>query len=220
MLIVFDLVGTLFSLRRVEAVFHAAAVPAEILPFWFARLLHVTMASTLAGRYTPFLAAGESALRQVLTYRDLPHHVVADAMAAMRTLDPWPDTDTALTALRQAGHTLVALSNAHPEMLASLLGGARLTQLFAAVLSSDEVRHCKPHPAPYRMALERMGAQPAQACMVAAHAWDVQGAAAVGLRTVWISRVEKAWCFPGEPPGLELASLGGLPAAVARLAAP
>src|SRR6185503_894013 len=112
--------------------------------FWFARLLHVSMASTLAGRYTPFLEAGESALHQVLTYRDLPHDVVPDAMTAMRTLDPWPDTHDSLAALREAGHTLVALSNAHPAMLASLLG-ARLTPLFAAVLSSDEVRHCKPH---------------------------------------------------------------------------
>lgn len=218
MVILFDLVGTLFSLRRVEETFRAAAVPVEILPFWFARLLHVSMASTLAGRYTPFLAAGESALRQVLTYRDLPHDVVPGAMDAMRTLDPWEDTRGSLTALRAAGHTLVALSNAHPEMLGSLLGGARLTELFAAVLSSDEVRHCKPHPAPYRMALERMAVrQPADACMVAAHAWDVQGAAALGLRTVWISRVEKAWSFPGRPPGLAITSLTELPSAVSSL---
>lgn len=217
MVIIFDLVGTLFSLHRVEAVFRAASVPAEILPFWFARLLHVSMASTLAGRYTPFLVAGESALRQVLTYRDLPHDVVPDAMKAMQTLDPWDDARSSLVALRDAGHTLVALSNAHPEMLASLLGGARFSDLFAAVLSSDEAWHCKPHPAPYRMALTRMGAQPLGACMVAAHAWDIQGAAALGLWTVWISRVEKAWSFPGSPPGLAIPSLDELPSAIASL---
>ena len=53
--------------------------------------------------------------------------------------------------------------------------------------------------------------------MVAAHAWDVQGAAAVGLRTIWVSRVEKAWGFPARPPGVTAASLGDVPRLVAAL---
>ena len=193
-------------------------MPDDVLPFWFARLLHVSMASTLSGRYAPFLRAGESALRQVLALRELPHDVVAETLSAMQTLEPWPDTRDSLAALRAAGHTLVALSNAHPEMERSLIDGGKLGEFFTTGLSSDEVRLAKPHPAPYRMALERTGAGPAGTCMVAAHAWDVQGAAALGLRTVWISRVEKGWGFPGEPPGATAATLAELPAIVAAMA--
>jgi 2-haloacid dehalogenase len=217
MVILFDLVGTLFALDRVRDVFRRHAVPDDVLPLWFARLLHVSMASTLSGRYAPFLSAGESALRQVLALRALPADVVADTLQAMQTLTPWPDARDSLAALRAAGHTLVALSNAHAAMERSLIDGGKLGELFTAVLSSDEVRHAKPHPAPYRMALERLGAAPARACMVAAHAWDVQGAAAVGLRTVWISRVEKGWGFPGAPPGATATGLADLPAIVASM---
>ena len=207
MVIFFDLVGTLFALDRVRDVFRRHAVPDDLLPFWFARLLHVSMASTLSGGYAPFLRAGESALRQVLALRELSTDVVAPTLEAMQTLEPWPDTRDSLAALARAGHTLIALSNAHPAMERSLIDGGKLGELFAAVLSSDEVRKAKPHPAPYRMGLERAQVDPAGACMVAAHAWDVQGAAAVGMRTVWISRVEKAWGFPGDPPGATAAAL-------------
>ena len=218
MVILFDLVGTLFALDRVRDAFRRHGVPDDVLPFWFARLLHVSMASTLSGHYAPFLRAGESALRQVLTLRDLPHAVIPDTLHAMQTLEPWPDARESLAALRATGHTLVALSNAHAEMERSLIDGGKLGELFAAVLSSDEVRLAKPHPAPYRMALDRMGVAPSAACMVAAHAWDVQGAAALGMRTVWISRVEKGWGFPGDPPGGTAATLAELPAIVAVMA--
>ncbi len=219
MVILFDLVGTLFSMDRVAEIFRKASVPADVLPFWFARLLHVSMASTLAGRYVPFIAAAESSLRQALTLRELRHDVVANTIETMQALEPWEDAHACLSSLVRAGHRLVALSNAHREMENSLLAGGNLRDLFTAVLSSDEVRHCKPHPAPYRMALERTGVRPAEACMIAAHAWDVQGAAAVGLRTVWVSRVEKAWSFPGAPPDGSVVSLAEIPGVLAAMRA-
>jgi len=216
MVIFFDLVGTLFSLDRVHEVFRRHSVPEDVLPFWFARLLHVSMASTLSGRYAPFLRCGESAMRQVLALRGQPDAVLPETLDTMQRLDPWPDTRECLIALRERGHTLVALSNAHPDMERSLIGGAGLASLFTLVLSSDEAGLAKPHPAPYRMALDRLALSAPEACMVAAHAWDVQGAAAVGLRTVWVSRVEKAWSFPGEPPGAVVAALGEIPAVLDR----
>jgi len=211
MVIFFDLVGTLFRLDRAGAAFRRHAVPEEVLPLWFARLLHVSMASTLSGRYAPFLACAESALRQVLALRDLPDDAMSDTLAALRTLEPWPDTASCLADLRAAGHTLVALSNASLAMQRSLLEGGEIAGSFAATLSSDDVRHAKPHPLPYRRALEQLEVEAAGACMVAAHAWDVQGAAAVGLRTVWVSRVEKGWAFPGAPPGAVVSALGDIP---------
>jgi len=218
MVIFFDLVGTLFTLDRVRHAFRAHGVPEDLLPFWFARMLHVSMASTLSGRYTPFLGAAESALRQALAFRDLGADAVPDTLRALQTLEPWPDTRPCLAALAAAGHRLVALSNVGIEMQRSLIGGGGLADFFSAMLSSDEAGRCKPHPAPYRMALDRLQVPAAGACMVAAHAWDVQGAAAVGLRTVWVSRIEKAWSFPGEPPDAVVASLSEVRAAIDAMA--
>jgi 2-haloacid dehalogenase len=217
MVVCFDLVGTLFAMDRIAAVFRTHGIPEETLPLWFARLLHVVMASTMTGRYTPFLAGAAAALRQVLALRDLPREAVPAVLEALPYLEPWPDTRPCLSALRARGHTVVALSNASPEMERSLIEGNGLGGLFAAVLSSDAAGRCKPDPAPYRMALDALGVSPAGACMVAAHAWDVLGASAVGLRTVWVSRVEKAWSFPGAPPDAAVPTLDAVPDAVDRM---
>lgn len=218
MVVIFDVVGTLFSLSRVRAVFRDASVPEDFLPFWFARLLHVSMGSALANRYVPFRDAAESSLRQALAFRDLPAAVVPAALQAMRHLEPWDDVRACLGLLRQAGHSLVALSNSSLDTVHALLDGAEITRLFELVVSVDEVRRPKRDPAPYWRVLERSGVTASGACMIAAHAWDVQGAAAVGLRAVWVSRLEKVWSFPSRPPAHAVATLDEVPAAVADIA--
>jgi 2-haloacid dehalogenase len=218
MIVIFDVVGTLFSLTRVRETFRAASVPEEFLPFWFARLLHVNMASALASRYVAFADAAESSLRQALAFRGLPLDVVPAALQAMRHLEPWEDARVCLETLRQAGHTVVALSNSSADTIRTLIDGAKLGALFESIVSADEVRRPKPDPTPYRRALERSGVPAASACFVAAHGWDIQGAAAVGLPTIWISRLEKAWSFPSGPPGRTVATLKEVPAMVTDIA--
>ncbi|MEP6798266.1 MAG: HAD hydrolase-like protein, partial [Lapillicoccus sp.] len=46
----------------------------------------------------------------------------------------------------------------------------------------------KPSPRAYATALERQGVTADEAVMVAAHGWDVLGAACAGLRTVFVTR--------------------------------
>lgn len=218
MVVIFDVVGTLFSLSRVRAAFRDAAVPDDVLPFWFARLLHVSMGSALANRYVPFRDAAECSLRQALASRHLSVAAVPATLRAMRHLEPWDDAPACLALLRQADHSLVALSNSSLDTMQALLDGANLSRFFGLVVSADEVRRPKPDPAAYWRALERSGVPASGACMIAAHAWDVQGAAAVGLRTVWISRLETVWSFPTRPPAHVVATLDEVPAAVADIA--
>ncbi len=132
----------------------------------------------------------------------------------MKELAPWPDAADCLRRLRGAGHRLVALTNSSAEAAEGLLGKAGLRDFFELALSTDEAGACKPDPRPYRLALERAGFEPSEACMVAAHGWDILGADAVGMQTVWIERLEKRWPFPGEPPGRIAADLAQVPEAV------
>ena len=99
-----------------------------------------------------------------------------------------------------------------------LLDGGTLGSLFESIISADEVRRPKPDPSRYWRALERSGVPAPSACFVAAHAWDIQGAAAVGLSTIWISRLEKAWSVPSGPAGRTLGTLKEIPASVADIA--
>ena len=215
MVIIFDVVGTLFSLEPLKLELQRQGLPDHVLRQWFARLLMTAMAATLAGRYIPFQEAAEASLRQLAVADEFAQEAVEPVLAALHRLEPWPEAGTTLTSLREQGHRLLGLTNSSAEAAADLIVQAEMEHFFDQVLSADEAKACKPHPAPYRLALERAGVGPQEAWMIAAHGWDIVGAAAVGLQTVWISRLEKRWPFPDQPPGAEAADLAGVPAAVA-----
>ena len=41
---------------------------------------------------------------------------------------------------------------------------------------------------------------PAEATLVAAHAWDIVGARAAGLESIWVDRLERRWPLPVAEP--------------------
>jgi 2-haloacid dehalogenase len=59
------------------------------------------------------------------------------------------------------------------------------------VISIDEVQHWKPRREVYLHGAKVVGVEPSRVALVAAHAWDVQGARAAGLVGAWVSRLEK-----------------------------
>jgi 2-haloacid dehalogenase len=65
-----------------------------------------------------------------------------------------------------------------------------LAHLVDAHLSCEMVQRWKPAREPYLYACDVLGVHPSDAWMVAAHSWDIGGAAAVGMRTGWLSRLE------------------------------
>jgi 2-haloacid dehalogenase len=55
-------------------------------------------------------------------------------------------------------------------------------------LSAEAAPACKPAPEVYRLALDSAGCPPERVLMVAAHAWDLRGARAAGMRTAYVHR--------------------------------
>jgi 2-haloacid dehalogenase len=80
-----------------------------------------------------------------------------------------------------------------------LLDRAGLRDFVEAVVSIDEVRHWKPRREVYLHAARALGVTPGDLALVAAHAWDVCGAARAGLVTAWVSRKELLF-HPAMPP--------------------
>ncbi|MEU5034401.1 haloacid dehalogenase type II [Streptomyces rubiginosohelvolus] len=104
---------------------------------------------------------------------------------AARRLPPWPDTVAGLA--RLAGHfPLIGLSNASRTALLELNAHAGLR--WHQALSAEDARTYKPDPAVYRLAVTVAGLPPERLLMVAAHAWDLRGAQALGLRTAYVAR--------------------------------
>lgn len=210
MLVVFDVIGTLFSLDAVRDRMRDEQLPIDLLDFWLARLLHASFAHTLADRYRPYRELMRPTLRQALAVRGLPDDGVERVLDGFDALQPWDDTVDCLDALLAAGHEIVALTNGGEAQTLALMERGGIRDRFAAVHSADEVRQVKPNEAPYRMVLDRFGRAPAGACMVAVHGWDILGASAVGMRTVWVSRVEEQWPFHGTPPDGAMTGLAGV----------
>ena len=216
MIVVFDIIGTLFSLGRLRDALRENSIPEDALQLWFARTLQASMAATLSGRYIPFVDAADASLRQVLALKGVPEDKADAVLPMVLKLDPWEDARECLSNLWSDDHQVVALTNSSIQSINALLQRTELIGMFDTILSADEVNACKPHPAPYRMVFDRMNAAPEETCMVAAHGWDIMGADAAGMRTIWVSRLEKRWPFPGNPPGTTISNLAEIPDIIFR----
>jgi 2-haloacid dehalogenase len=160
-------------------------------------------ASAWRGRYLPSMRRVQDGARP-WAYLDTLHreslddllveHGIADrldesarraAVHAWHRLPPWPDSAPGLARLRTR-YVLAALSNGGFALLTHLVKAGRLP--FDCIVSAELARSYKPDPQVYRTAAALLDVQPGQVLMVAAHAWDLAGAAAAGLRTAFVER--------------------------------
>lgn len=176
---------------------------------WWARAFRALCAaspragvSSAAGARTPLPAAGTRAGRgQPRRRGPEPAHV--------RVLD----TPGAL-AREQAG----ARARPVPICLVSNIDTADLQQAlahvglsFAAIVTSEDCRAYKPHPAPFERALSLLGLPPSHALHVG-DSWgsDMVGAQAAGIPVLSINRRQRPIPDGGSPPTFMAADLTGL----------
>jgi 2-haloacid dehalogenase len=192
--VLFDVVGTLFSLEPLQKKLRPAALEA-----WFERLLHSATALTLAGQFEPFAELAESTLQTTIAKLELKANP-RDVLEGMKQLPPYPDADAAFDRLERAGVLIGTLTNSGEKQARKLLEAAGLADHVAEIVSVEEVELYKPHPAVYKHAAERLGVEPRRITLIAAHAWDIVGAKQAGLDALWVDRLEREWPFPrGRP---------------------
>jgi 2-haloacid dehalogenase len=192
MLYVFDVNETLLDLAPLDDLV-AEALGGEVgralsRREWFDRMIRSALALTAAGTYVPFGRLAGAALRDLAGERgrEVTDEQVAALAHGIRHLPAHPDVVPALSGLRAHGHRVVTLTNSVREVAEEQLTTSGLRGLVDAVYSADEVQRLKPALEPYRMVLEQERAD--AAVLVAAHDWDVAGAAAAGLATVFVAR--------------------------------
>ena len=111
---------------------------------------------------------------------------VREFMKVYKGLQPYGDAIEGLRSL--AGrYKLVALSNGEQWYLEELLGN-NVPVKFDAIISVDQVGAFKPSPGIYRKAVQRLGCEPGEIMMVAAHAFDILGAQACGFKAAYVNR--------------------------------
>jgi 2-haloacid dehalogenase len=106
---------------------------------------------------------------------------------------------------------VAVLSNGAPSMLVAAAANAGIAELLDAVLSVEEVKVYKPHPAVYGLACERLNVAANHICFLSSNGWDAYSAKAFGLRVLWCNRFDQALERIQETPDGQIASLAELP---------
>jgi putative hydrolase of the HAD superfamily len=123
------------------------------------------------------------------------------------------DVDDLLRTLDDARVATALVTNSSPTGQLARLRDVGLGSAFEVVIISGAVGVAKPDPAIFHAALESLGVAPEEAWHVGdSLATDVAGAAAAGIRSVWLNRRGRAR-RPGDPrPDAEITTLRDLEA--------
>ena len=130
----------------------------------------------------------------------------------------FPGALEVLQAFRAEGRALALITNGTKASQRAKIDRFDLGRLFDLILVEEEFGVGKPDPAVYRHALQSLALDPASTVMVGDNwAWDIVGAARVGIAPVWVNR-EKRPRPAGDPvPGVrEVRSVAELPALLGR----
>jgi 2-haloacid dehalogenase len=186
---VFDMIGTLFGLRRLEAEFAKLGAPAQAVDLWLAESLRDYVSISHSGAFNPLGEVLAAALPRSLARFGL--EVDEDrreaVVAALAELDPSTGAEEGCRRFREAGWEVVILTNGSERVARALIDRAGLDRWIETVLSCESIRVSKPDPSVYGMAKQRARGE---CWMIAAHGWDLAGAARAGMRTTWISEAE------------------------------
>ena len=134
------------------------------------------------GRYRPYELLVEEAAVEV----GLPASLGERLAARYGELAPWPEVPEVLNALRDVAR-LAVVTNCSEAL--GRIAAARTGVGFDVVVTAERAGFYKPHPRSYRSALEELGVAPQDALFVAGSAYDLFGAAAVGLPVYWHDRI-------------------------------
>jgi putative hydrolase of the HAD superfamily len=156
---------------------------------------------------------------------------IADARAASAAADWYrknrfhglrlfPETDAVFATVRnavsaddpKADRPIGIVTNGPTEVQHAKLKLLGIDRLVDFILVSEEFGAAKPDPQIFREALRLAGVGPAEAVFVGDSAeFDMTGAQAAGIPTVWVNRHQRPWTEPGPPPTRQIRTLAELP---------
>ncbi len=214
LVVAFDVVETLFSLEVLRPKMEALGLAPQALEAWFASLLRDAFALTVTEKYAQFADLARGGLQEQLAEigRVATDDEIQNVLDELKRMPAQSDVRQAFEMLQGANVRILTVSNGAKQQTEKLLEGANLTEFVEQVISTDEVGRFKPHRMVYEHTVRVAGVKAGQIALVAAHGWDVHGAACAGLTTGWVERREKRFPQAFEGPNIS----GGTLVEVAR----
>lgn len=176
-------------------------------------------------REQPGIGHDVSALREEILYRGMRRLGMSEAAARVEAAAAFAtffEARQQVVFFEHALESLAELSRDYP--LAALTNGnanvARigLDRYFRFALSAADVKASKPAPDIFHAALSAAGVRPGEAIHVGDNPVDdIQGAAGVGMHTIWVRLLPSAADWADTPSSAVVEHLRDLPAAVRRI---
>jgi 2-haloacid dehalogenase len=189
-LLVFDVNETLLDLGGMAGEINKTFQDEGAFKQWFALTLQYSLVDDVTGSYHDFGTIADATMRMTaqLLGKELPEAERKRLLKLILTAPAHPDVVEGLTRLKQAGYRMVTLTNSTGKVVTQQLKNAGLARFFEASISIDEFKAYKPQLAAYKLALRKLDVKPEQAMLIAAHGWDIAGAADAGLQSAFIAR--------------------------------
>ena len=119
-------------------------------------------------------------------------------MKEYTTLPAFPDVEESLVSLKEAGHSVYAISNGSKSALINLFTNAKLLDLFDGIISVEGIKTFKPSPKVYAYFNEQSQSTKTDSWLISGNPFDVLGAAAYGMHTAWVKRSKEKIFDPWE----------------------
>ncbi len=211
---VFDAYGTLFDFASAANACRdeIGAETDRLTALWRDKQLTYTWLRAAQGRHADFWQVTSDALDFTLETLGIDQPGLRDRLMDLYlALKPFPEVPDVLRRLKSAGMRLAILSNGTPDMLTAIVSAAGLSDVFDQVLSVEAVGVFKPSRRVYQLAVDSLGTPADAIAFQSSNAWDIHGASAFGMRTVWCNRYgQRRERLPGKPDA-EVTTLAALP---------
>jgi len=198
----FDVYGTLIDPFHMEEHLRAAfgEKAREASELWRGKQIEYSFRRALMKKYLPFDVCTGQALRFVSAQLgiSLSAEAHADLMSMYPQLPAYGDVSAALDECAAQGFTIAACSNGTESAVRASLDHAGILSRFAKLVSVDPLRTFKPDPAVYEYLVAELRALRENVWLISSNPFDVIGAKACGLRTVWVQRDSKRIFDPWE----------------------
>jgi phosphoglycolate phosphatase len=167
-------------------------------------------------------------VERVLAARQVSGVPLADAVARFMAFyerhpatltHAYPGVLEGLPQLRATGLRLGLCTNKPERATHLILARLELADYFSAVVTGDSLPARKPDPAPIRLALTQLGAEPRKAVMVGDHVNDVLAADAAGVRAIFASYGYGSATLGTAAPAATIDHFSDLPTALRSLGA-
>jgi len=201
--LIFDVNETLLDLSVVnQGVTEALGGNTCAARLWFRTLLHYSLVESTTGNWLPFSEIATAALQMVGRGEgvQLQEEEAQALVQPILSAPPHADVPESLERLQKMGYRLCVLTNSDEQALTQQLQYADLERFFSARYSVSQIHTYKPTLTVYEWVCREENIMPGHGMMIAAHAWDLTGAARAGMQTAFVLRTGKQWYPKGPSP--------------------